>query len=138
MSRRGNDSIGDHTGAMVFGALLGGLAAAAGTLLYTPWSGQRLREKVFGPVMSAGSSVASSPVMEKASNLVQQGASVVAPAADSVAAAAQKGAAKGSAVVHDATEQVQQLTGRKATNTTAVEPEVVVVETPENKPNTTL
>jgi|SRR5579884_2191277 len=138
MSSRGSDSIGDHSGAMVFGALLGGLAAAVGTVLYTPWSGRELRERLLAPLKSAASSASTNPAVVKATNLAAQGAGKVGPVADSVAAAAQKSAARGSAAVQDAAQHLQQLTGSGDDRPSAVEPEVVVAEVPDGKTSTTL
>ena len=130
MSKRGG--VGAHPGAMIFGAVLGGAAGAVAALLYTPWSGQQLRDQLFGSVTVAAGSAAS-PVMEKASDVAHKGADLVAPAVDTVVAAAQKGAEKGSAVVRDATAQIQQRAGGSPS---AEEP--ALEEPPDGKPITTL
>lgn len=133
MSKR--NGIGDHPGALIFGGLLGGTAGAVATLLFTPWSGQRLREQLFGPAVNAvnpAAQRAGSVAQSVTQSVTEKGAGLAAPAVEIFSAAVQKGAEKGSAAMHGATTKLQHLTGG------ADEEPVPEPEKPEGKPLTTL
>lgn len=115
---RGSKSPADHAGSFIVGALLGGLAGAAGTLWYTPWSGPELRARLFGPVSGAGSTVAetvgsvASPIVATASDAAGKGKELVAPVTEKVGAAVGKGVDAAGSAVQGVAGQVQGLAGR--------------------------
>ena len=139
LRRRRSDGIGDHPGAMIFGALLGAAAAGVATLFYTPWSGEQLRERLFGPVMETGGNVAgtvstaAAPVVATVGDVAHKGKEMVAPAAEKVGEVARKGVEAGSGAVQSVTGQVHSLTGRSGSETEetlVVTPEHVATEKP--------